>query len=123
MKVESNKDRRGARRSVRAGTVRSIVSNGACADRFDIVFVADGCTASRMNQFRAAVKTEWADMTAVEPFKSYAPLFYVWAVEAGSRQSGISGDPAANVHKDTAVASYFWCEDTERLLCTDTNTV
>ncbi|GGO97678.1 hypothetical protein GCM10012280_60060 [Wenjunlia tyrosinilytica] len=119
VKVEPRRAK-GERVQVPASKVRSIVKNGPPSDRFDIVFVADGYTASQMDRFRTAVSAKWKDITAVEPFKSYAPLFNVWAVEAVSKQSGISGDPTANVHKDTAVRSYFWCEDTERLLCTDT---
>ncbi|MFI1169391.1 M64 family metallopeptidase [Streptomyces sp. NPDC020801] len=108
---------------LRALTTAGLVNNGASAGRFDIVFVADGCTASQMNRFRAAVKAKWADRTAVESFKGYAPLSDVWGVEAVSRQSGTSGGPAAHVRKDTAVASCSGCEDTEHLPCTGTCTV
>ena len=44
----------------------------------------------------------------------------VWSVDAVSNQSGVSGDPGKDVVKDTALKSYFWCDDIERLLCVDT---
>ncbi|CAM5302347.1 hypothetical protein SANTM175S_07335 [Streptomyces antimycoticus] len=59
-------------------------------------------------------------MSAVEPYASYKDLFNVWTVDAVSNQSGVSGDPSRDVVKDTALGSYFWCDDIERLLCVDT---
>ncbi|MEV0489882.1 M64 family metallopeptidase [Streptomyces atratus] len=47
-----------------------------------------------------------------EPYRSYRNLFNVWTVDAVSNDSGIGGYPGADVVKDTAPFSYFWCGDT-----------
>ncbi|MFE3203777.1 M64 family metallopeptidase [Embleya sp. NPDC059237] len=101
------------------GTVTKVVDNGPTANRLDIVFVGDGYTAGELAQFHTDVRERWAEIVAVEPYTTYADLFNVWAVDAVSRQSGVSGDPSRDVVRDTALGSYFWCENTERLLCVD----
>ncbi|OPC77394.1 hypothetical protein B4N89_43565 [Embleya scabrispora] len=101
------------------GAITSIVDNGPTADRLDIVFVGDGYTAAELERFHTDVRARWAEIVAVEPYTTYASLFNVWAVDAVSRQSGVSGDPSRDVVRDTAIGSYLWCENTERLLCVD----
>ncbi|WP_406291369.1 M64 family metallopeptidase [Embleya sp. NBC_00896] len=101
------------------GAVTKVVDNGPTADRLDIVFVGDGYTAAELARFHTDVRERWAEIVAVEPYTTYANLFNVWAVDAVSRQSGVSGDPSRNVVRDTALGSYFWCENTDRLLCVD----
>ncbi|WJV44348.1 M64 family metallopeptidase [Streptomyces flavofungini] len=105
------------------GTVVPIVQNGPVGSKADVVFVGDGYTASQQEDFHADVRTKWAEVSAVEPYASYKNLFNVWAVEAHSRQSGVSGDPTSDVRKDTALGSAFYCDGIERLLCVDTNKV
>ncbi|MEV4442467.1 M64 family metallopeptidase [Streptomyces sp. NPDC049577] len=105
------------------GTVTPVVTNGPVGAKLDIVFIGDGYTASQQDAFHAAVRAKWAKMTAVEPYASYRALFNVWAVDAVSRESGVSGDPAQGVVKDTALGSGFFCDGVERLLCVDTNKV
>ncbi|MEV6406588.1 M64 family metallopeptidase [Streptomyces bobili] len=99
------------------GTVTKVVDNGPTAYRLDIVFVGDGYTAGELTRFHADVRARWAEIVAVEPYRTYAGLFNVWAVDAVSRQSGVSGDPSPNAVRDTALGSYFWCNNTDRLLC------
>ncbi|WP_324617501.1 M64 family metallopeptidase [Streptomyces sp. NRRL S-1868] len=53
-------------------------------------------------------------MAAIEPFTSHTGQMNVWTVEAVSRDSGVSGDPAQDVVKDTALGTYFWCDGMER---------
>ncbi|ARX88957.1 hypothetical protein SMD44_08444 [Streptomyces alboflavus] len=105
------------------GTVVPIVQNGPVGSKADVVFVGDGYTASQQGDFHADVRTKWAEVSAVEPYASYKNLFNVWAVDAHSRQSGVSGDPTSDVRKDTALGSAFYCDGIERLLCVDTNKV
>lgn len=102
------------------GDVTSIVDNGPVNSKLDIVFIGDGYTAGQQEAFHAAVRAKWAKMSAVEPYASYRNLFNVWAVDAVSRDSGVSGDPAQGVKKDTALGSGFFCDGIERLLCVDT---
>lgn len=99
------------------------MDNGSTADRLDIVVVGDGYTAAELDRFHADAKEKWAEVAAVEPYTTYQGLFNVWAVDAVSNQSGVSGDPGPEIVRDTALGSYFWCDDIERLLCIDQDKV
>ncbi|MEU9126358.1 M64 family metallopeptidase [Streptomyces sp. NPDC048506] len=105
------------------GDVTPIVQNGPVGDKLDVVFIGDGYTASQQEDFHADVRTKWAKISAVEPYASYKGLFNVWAVDAVSNESGVSGDPTKDVVRDTALDSAFFCDGTERLLCVDTGKV
>ncbi|MFF8813078.1 M64 family metallopeptidase [Streptomyces pactum] len=102
------------------GEVTPIVRKGAEGDKVDVVFIGDGYTLEQQEDFHADVRAKWAEISAVQPYATYRNLFNVWSVDAVSRQSGVSGDPTKDVVKDTALRSYFWCDDLERLLCVDT---
>ncbi|MCK1796725.1 M64 family metallopeptidase [Streptomyces sp. XM4193] len=101
------------------GDVHEIIKNGEVGDRVDIVFVGDGYTEAELPDFHTDVKEKWKDITDIEPYTTHAELFNVWAVDAVSTDSGVSGDPTADVQKNTALGSHFFCNDTERLLCVD----
>ncbi|MFF1896011.1 M64 family metallopeptidase [Streptomyces sp. NPDC058206] len=105
------------------GTVGEQAVTGSTDDRLDVVIIGDGYAADQQDDFHADATAKWADITAMEPYRSYQNLFNVWTVDAVSNESGISGDPGADVVKDTALSSYFWCADTERLVCTDIDKV
>ncbi|MEU7135592.1 M64 family metallopeptidase [Streptomyces sp. NPDC046261] len=102
------------------GAVTRVLENGPVGNKLDVVFIGDGYTASEQDAFHAAVRTKWERMSAVEPYASYRKLFNVWAVDAVSRDSGVSGDPDPGVKKNTALGSAFYCDGIERLLCVDT---
>ncbi|UQX04356.1 M64 family metallopeptidase [Streptomyces sp. RerS4] len=101
------------------GAVTAMVDNGPSADRLDVVVVGDGYTADELEKFHADARAKWDEVTAVEPYTTYRALFNVWTVDAVSAQSGVSGDPGPDTVRDTALGTYFWCEDIERLLCVD----
>ncbi|MFE9258069.1 M64 family metallopeptidase [Streptomyces sp. NPDC006879] len=101
------------------GRVSKLVDNGPTADRLDIVVIGDGYTAAGLDQFHQDALRKWQEISAVEPYATYRGLFNVWAVDAVSRESGVSGDPGANSVRDTALGAFFWCEGIERLLCID----
>ncbi|MFB6712780.1 MULTISPECIES: M64 family metallopeptidase [unclassified Streptomyces] len=105
------------------GTVGRQAVTGPTDDRLDVVIIGDGYTADQQDDFHADATAKWADITALEPYRSYQGLFNVWTVDAVSRESGISGDPGTDTARDTALSSYFWCADTERLICTDIDKV
>ncbi|MGW0904451.1 M64 family metallopeptidase [Streptomyces sp. NPDC002853] len=105
------------------GDVLPIVEAGASETKVDVVFIGDGYTAAQQEDFHADARTKWKEMAAVEPYAQYEDLFNVWAVDAHSQDSGVSGDPTSDVRKDTALNSAFFCDDIERLLCVDTNKV
>lgn len=105
------------------GEVTPVVRNGPVGSKLDVVFLGDGYTAAQQEDFHDDVRTKWAEMTAVEPYASYPQLFNVWAVDAVSNVSGVSGDPTRDVVRDTALDAAFFCDGLERLLCVDTGKV
>ncbi|MCP3816769.1 M64 family metallopeptidase [Streptomyces sp. A3M-1-3] len=108
-----------AREAAADGEVTKVIDNGSTADRLDVVVIGDGYTAAELAQFHTDAKEKWAELAAVEPYTTYQSLFNVWTVDAVSNQSGVSGDPDRATVRDTALGSYFWCDDIERLLCVD----
>lgn len=105
------------------GEVAPLAVTGSSDDRLDVVIIGDGYTADEQDAFHTAAAAKWADITAIEPYASYKGLMNVWTVDAVSAESGITGDPTADVTRDTALGSYFWCSQTERLICADIDKV
>ncbi|MFF2952976.1 M64 family metallopeptidase [Kitasatospora sp. NPDC057965] len=105
------------------GEVTTILRNGEPAGKVDVVVIGDGYTAAEQDRFRADAAAKWQDLSSVEPYASYRGLFNVWAVATVSAESGITGDPDRATVRHTALGSYFWCQDIERLLCVDTGAV
>ncbi|MFJ6048420.1 M64 family metallopeptidase [Streptomyces sp. NPDC092307] len=101
------------------GQVAKMIDNGSTGDRLDVVVIGDGYTAAELDRFHTDAEQTWAEVTAVEPYTTYRNLFNVWTVDAVSHDSGVSGDPDPATVRDTALGSFFWCEDIERLLCVD----
>ncbi|MFI7385045.1 M64 family metallopeptidase [Streptomyces sp. NPDC049813] len=99
--------------------VTALQRTGPADGRLDLVIVGDGYTADQQGDFAQDAQAKLDAIFAIEPYKSYRGLFNFWLVNAVSNQSGVSGDPTADVVKSTAVSSYFFCSDTERLLCVD----
>ena len=113
----------GSRAAKVTAEVRALARTGPADARMDVVITGDGYTAHQQDDFLADARTKWAEILQKEPYASYAGLFNVWTVEAVSDESGVSGDPTADVIRDTALGTYFWCVDTERLLCADIDKV
>ena len=92
-----------------------------------MVIVGDGYTADEQGDFEADARAGWTQLSQVEPYRSYLGMMNVWMVHAVSQDSGVSRDsdtyPGQVQDKATALGSYFWCAQTERLLCVDTNAV
>ncbi|XVS64074.1 M64 family metallopeptidase [Actinosynnema sp. CA-299493] len=104
-----------------AADVVAIQETGPPDQRFDLVFVGDGYTAGEIAVFHEHVVDKWAELSAVEPFKSHRQYFNVWQVDVVSDESGVDHDPALGADRDTALDMGFWCQgrdtQTERLLC------
>ncbi|WP_433266049.1 M64 family metallopeptidase [Actinosynnema sp. CS-041913] len=98
-----------------------IQQTGAADQRYDLVFVGDGYTASELGAYHEHVVGKWDELSAVEPFKTYKQYFNVWQVNVVSNESGVDNDPTLGSAKDTALDMGFWCQgrdvNTERLLC------
>ncbi|MFF7751946.1 M64 family metallopeptidase [Streptomyces sp. NPDC007971] len=103
--------------------VRPLGRTGPVTGRLDLVVMGDGYTADEQGRFAADAKEKLDAIFGIEPYRSYRGLFNVWLVNAVSHESGVSGDPTAEVAKDTALGARFFCDDLERLLCVDTDKV
>ncbi|MGX2993962.1 M64 family metallopeptidase [Streptomyces sp. JNUCC 64] len=104
-------------------SVGTIQDTGPTDARLDLVVMGDGYTADQQGDFRADAQAKIEAVFQIEPYKSYRDLFNIWVVDAVSRDSGVSGDPTKDIVRDTALSSYFWCGDIERLLCVDIDKV
>ena len=104
-----------------AATVDTVQETGSTDARFDLVFVGDGYTSEELGLFHEHVLSKWAELSAVEPFRSYKDYFNVWQVNAVSIDSGVDNNPQGTDEKRTALDMGFWCKGTtpttERLLC------
>ncbi|MEV6105874.1 M64 family metallopeptidase [Streptomyces sp. NPDC051940] len=105
------------------GAVTPLSQTGSTGERLDVAVIGDGYTLAEQDGFLADARARWAEVSAIEPYRSYTGLMNVWAVGAVSNQSGISGDPTSDVVRDTALGSYFWCDGIERLICADLDKV
>ncbi|MCF2127294.1 M64 family metallopeptidase [Strepomyces sp. STD 3.1] len=101
------------------GEVVAIAETGPTADRLDVTIIGDGYTAAQQEDFLQDARAKWDAVTDIEPYKSYEGLFNVWAVQAVSQDSGVTGDPTQDVTRNTALGSYFFCDEIERLICVD----
>ncbi|NEE34568.1 hypothetical protein G3M53_55165, partial [Streptomyces sp. SID7982] len=106
-------------RAAAAATVTSLRDSGPSAERFDVVIVGDGYTASQSGLQRQHAEAKWAEIAATEPWNTYRQSVNVWLVEVVSNQSGVDNDPSQGVSRDTALDMGFFCGGVERLLCLD----
>ncbi|MFC8066104.1 M64 family metallopeptidase [Streptomyces sp. NPDC057293] len=107
------------RTAAQDGEVVPIAETGPTADRLDVTIIGDGYTAAQQEDFLQDARAKWDAVTDIEPYKSYEGLFNVWAVQAVSQDSGVTGDPTQDVTRNTALGSYFFCDEIERLICVD----
>ncbi|WP_405097131.1 M64 family metallopeptidase [Micromonospora sp. NBC_01412] len=111
--------RSAARASAASVTVTPVEVHGPSGNRLDIVFVGDGYTQPELGTYAAQASRTWELLANREPFRSYRTLFNVWRVDLVSPVSGVSGDPTADVSRDTPLAASYWCDGLQRLLCAD----
>ena len=102
-----------------AAEVVTIQQTGAPGSRYDLVFVGDGYTAAEQELFHSQVVARWAQLAAVEPFRTLKNSFNVWQVNVVSAESGSDNDPTLGVERDTALGGRFWCGGLDRLVCVD----
>lgn len=124
----STSSRRAAPRvSAEDGSVTALGDTGPTDARLDVVVMGDGYTAAEQGDFEEDARRSLGELLDVEPYASYQGLANFWMVHAESTDSGVSRDADSNpgtvLDKDTALGSYFWCNNTERLLCVDTAAV
>lgn len=69
--------------------IRKIVDGGDQRNRIDVVFMGDGYTATERAQFFDDMERLTKEMFEGATFRSYLPLFNIWAVHVPSVESGI----------------------------------
>lgn len=79
-----------------APEIRKIVDGGDQRNRIDVVFMGDGYTASERDQFFSDMARLTKEMFEGVTFRSYLPLFNIWAVYVESVESGIGYNGAKN---------------------------
>lgn len=72
-----------------APEIRKIVDGGDQKNRIDVVFMGDGYTAAEKEDFFADMERLTKDMFEGVTFRSYLPLFNIWAIYVESEESGI----------------------------------
>jgi len=97
--------------------VTKVYYSGDPSTNVDLVFIAEGYTASEMTKFRDDVKKMADILFAEAPFTDYKDKFNIYAVEAVSAESG-TDIPGERSYVNTAVNSSFYTFDTDRYLTT-----
>jgi len=69
--------------------VVKIVNGGDQGNRIDVVFMGDGYTAAEREEFFDDMRRLTTDMFETSTFRSYLPLFNIWAIYVESADSGI----------------------------------
>lgn len=81
----------------------TIIESGPSKNRIDLVFMGDGYTENEREKFEADMRRLTKDMFEGNTFRSYLPLFNVYAVFRASNESGIGKNSRP---KDTAFGLY-----------------
>ncbi len=100
-----------------APVVKTHLSNGPTANRYDIVILADGYIAVDQARFYSDVTGWMNNLFGKEPFKSYKKFFNVHSVFNASNQRG-ADNPRLSPPKfvDTVYDAAYWTGGTERCL-------
>ena len=94
-----------------------IKGTGEASKSIDVAFIAEGYTQEEMGKFRADVERIAGYVLNVEPFKTYADRFNIYALESVSEESG-TDIPGKHIYKNTVLNSSFYTFDSERYLTT-----
>jgi len=68
---------------------RCLICSGDSANRIDVVFMGDGYTSGERARFFEDMQRLTDEMFAGETFRSYLPVFNIWAIHVPSAESGI----------------------------------
>lgn len=94
-----------------------LMGEGDASSSVDLAFIAEGYTKEDMGKFREDVKRVAGYILNVEPFKTYANRFNIYALESVSEESG-TDIPGQQVYKNTVLNSSFYTFNSERYLTT-----
>lgn len=105
-------------RSARALEVETLRESGPVEARFNIAVLGDGYRTQDQAKLTSDATSIVNYLFGVSPLKQYAEFFNVKLIHVISNDNGAdNGDYGAN--RDTALNSYFNCNNIERLLCVD----
>lgn len=94
-----------------------LMGKGEANSSIDVAFIAEGYTQEEMGKFRADVQRVAGYILNIEPFKTYADRFNIYAVESASVDSG-PDIPGQHIYNNTVLNSSFYTFDSERYLTT-----
>jgi len=80
----------------KAPEIVQIVNGGDKSNRIDVVFMGDGYNSSERQEFFDDIARLTEDMFEGDTFKSYLPVFNIWAIYVESVDSGIGYNGAKN---------------------------
>lgn len=93
----------------------SIMQNGDCENKVDILFIAEGYTEEEMDKFIEDAHRFTGYLFEIEPYKSRKDDFNIWAVKSVSKESG-TDIPHEGIWKNTAAGSTFYTFYVDRYL-------
>lgn len=117
--VDVNPDANDVQRAVAPALARPIAirDNGPPAQKVDLLILGDGYTQAESAKFEADVRRLSDHLFTVEPFRSRARDFNVWALMAPTLESGVSR-PSNGTHHWSALGTRYDIFDSERYVLT-----
>ena len=89
-----------------SGSLDVLFDGGPSSNRFSLVILAEGYTASQKSTFLADARQMAQSLFLVQPYQEYQNCFNVYALFVASAQTG-SDHPSQNVYRDTIFNSTF----------------
>ncbi len=96
----------------------TIMSNGDCHSKVDLVFLAEGYRLAEQEKFVKDVNSVIESMFAIEPFKGHRSDFNIHAILRPSPESGVD-QPREQEWRKTAFNASFNAFDVDRYLLTE----
>ncbi len=93
----------------------TILYNGDPSVKLDLLFLAEGYTASEMDKFIKDANRFAGYLFDIEPYKSRKADFNIWATKSVSKESG-TDIPHKGIWKNTALSSNFYTFRIDRYL-------
>lgn len=89
----------------------------------DFVVVSEGYTEAQLGQFVQDAQQRVDEAFDFHPLRTHLPAWNIHFLSLASLESGADHAIEQGNLVDTRFGAHYWCGNTERLLCIDTNTV
>jgi hypothetical protein len=93
-------------RALAQASIQTLRSNGPASNRFNIVFLSEGYTASDMPQYLVDATNALTALLSHQPYQEYSNYINAFAIKTNSVQSG-SDHPNANIYVNTCFNSSY----------------